>query len=85
MLGKDKLTTTEVLISKYLIDSYISRDEIVSINVSREYNDMKEEIKKNPETSMEYIIWKQWKPIVSVVRKILQTKIQVLEKLNKTD
>ena len=42
MLGKDKLTTTEVLISKYLIDSYISRDEIVSINVSREYNDMKE-------------------------------------------
>ena len=47
MLGKDKLTTIEVLISKYLIDSYISRDEIVSINnVSREYNDMKKEIKK---------------------------------------
>ena len=47
MLGKDKLTTIEVLISKYLIDSYISRDEVVSINnVSREYNDMKKEIKK---------------------------------------
>ena len=57
MLGKDKLTTIEVLISKYLIDSYISRDEIVSINnVSREYNDMKKEIKKNPETSIEYTI-----------------------------
>ena len=56
MLGKDKLTTIEVLISKYLIDSYISRHEIVSINVSREYNDMEKEIKKkNPETSMEYI------------------------------
>ena len=28
---------------------------------------------------------KQWKPIVSVVREILRTKIQVLEKLNKID
>ena len=35
---------------------------------------MKKEI-KNPETSVEYIIPKQWKPVVSVVRNILRTKI----------
>ena len=56
LLGKDKLNTIEVLISKALIDSYISHDEFVSINsVLREYYEMKEEI-KNPEISAEYII-----------------------------
>ena len=56
LLGKDKLNTIEVLISKTLIDSYISHDEFVSINdVLREYNEMKKEI-KNPETFVEYII-----------------------------
>ena len=54
LLGKDKLNTTEVLISKSLIDSYISHDEFVSVkNVVREFNDMKKEI-KNSETYMEY-------------------------------
>ena len=52
-LGKDKLNIIEALISKALIDSYISHDEIASVNnVLREYNEMKEEI-KNPETSVE--------------------------------
>ena len=56
LLGKDKLNTIEVLISKALIDSYLSHDELVSVNnVSREYNEMKEEI-KNPQTSVEYTI-----------------------------
>ena len=83
MLGKDKLNTIEVLISKALIDSYINHGEFVSVNnVWREYYEMKEGI-KNPETSVEYIIWKQWKPIASVVKNILLTKIQVSEKLNK--
>ena len=50
LLGKDKLNTIEVLISKTLIDLYIGHDEFVSINnVLREYYEMKEEI-KNPET-----------------------------------
>ena len=81
MLGKDKLNTIEVLISKALIDSYISHDEFVSVNnVLREYYEMKEEI-KNPETSFEYIIQKQWKPIVSVVKNILLTKIQESKKI----
>ena len=54
MLGKDKLNTIEVLISKSLIDSYINHNEFVSVrNVLREYNEMKEEI-KNPETSFQY-------------------------------
>ena len=46
LLGKDKLNATEILISKVLIDSYISHDQFTSINnVLREYNEMKEEIK----------------------------------------
>ena len=48
LLRKDKLNTIEVLISKALIDSYISHDEFVSVNnVLREYYEMKEEIKKS--------------------------------------
>ena len=46
LLGKAELNTVEVLISKSLIESYISHDEFVSVNnVLREYNEMKEEIK----------------------------------------
>ena len=45
MLGKSKLNSIEIQISKALIDSYISQDEFVSVNnVLREYNKMKEEI-----------------------------------------
>ena len=85
LLGKDTLNTIEVLISKALIDSYISHYEFVSVNnVLRKYNKMKEEI-KNPEISVEYIIQKQWKRIASVVKNILQMKIQVSEKLSKID
>ena len=45
---------------------------------------MKKEI-KNPEPSVEDTIEKQWKPIVSVVKNILLTKILVSKKLNKID
>ena len=56
LLGKDKLNTIGVLISKAGIDSWISYDKFISVNnVLRKYNEMKEEI-KNPETSVEYII-----------------------------
>ena len=56
LLGKDKLNTIEVLISKTLIDSYVSHDEFISVNnMLREYYKMKKEI-KNTETSVEYII-----------------------------
>ena len=54
VLGKDKLNTIEVLISKALTDSYISHGEFVSLN-----NVLRENIikwKKNPETSVEYTI-----------------------------
>ena len=55
-LEKDKLTTIEVLISKALINSYISHDIFVSVNnVLREYNKIKKEI-NNPDISVEYII-----------------------------
>ena len=46
MLAKYKLNSTEVLISKALIDSNISNDEIILINyVLKEYGEIKEEIK----------------------------------------
>ena len=65
MLGKDKLNTIEVLISKALIDSYISHDEFVSVNnVLREYYEM-----KNLETSVEYTIQKQWKIVKNALLK----------------
>ena len=55
-LGKDKLNTIEVLVSKALIDSYISHEKFVSVNNGlSEYYEMKEEI-KNLKTSVEYII-----------------------------
>ena len=37
LLGKKRLYTTEALISKDLIDWYISHDEFVSVNVLIEY------------------------------------------------
>ena len=55
LIRKDKFKAIEILISKALIDSYISHDEFVSINVLREYKEMKREI-KTPEGSVEYTI-----------------------------
>ena len=50
------LDTIKVLISKALINLYISHDQFVSVNnMLREYYEMKEEI-KNTETSVEYTI-----------------------------
>ena len=63
LLGKDKLDIIEVLISEALVNSYISHNKLVSVNnVLGKYYEKKEEI-KNPETSVQYIIQKQWKPI----------------------
>ena len=56
MLGKDKLNIIKVLISKALIDSYISHEEFVSVkHALKEYREMKEEI-NNPENPVEYTI-----------------------------
>ena len=85
LLGKAKLDAIEDLVSKSLIDSFISQEDFLSVNkLLREYNEMGEEI-KNPENFVTYIIQKQWTNILSVARKILRTKIPVLEKLNKLD
>ena len=46
-LVKTKLNTVEILISKTLIDSYISHDEFFSVNsVLREYSEIKVKNKK---------------------------------------
>ena len=56
LLEKSLLDTIETLISKALINSYVSYDEFVLINnVLREYNQKKKEL-KNPETSVEYVM-----------------------------
>ena len=48
LLAKCKLNNIEVLCSKTLIDTNISRDEFVLINdVLKQYDDMKEETLKN--------------------------------------
>ena len=45
MLAKSKLDRKEILISKSLIDSVTSHYEFILINVLKQYNEMKEEIK----------------------------------------
>ena len=53
LLGKKKLNTLAVLISKASVDFYIIHDEFVSVNnMLREYKQMEEEI-KDPVTSVE--------------------------------
>ena len=48
LLAKSKLNSTEILISKALIDSNISHDEFALVNnVLKEFYDMKEEIKNS--------------------------------------
>ena len=65
--------------------SNIYLDEFVSVNnVLREHNEIKEKF-KNPENALECTILKQWKHIVSAVRKILWTKILLSQELNKID
>ena len=53
LLIKTKLNTMEVLISKALFNSNFSHDDCISVNVLKEYNDMKEAI-KNPKSTNPY-------------------------------
>ena len=47
MLAKSQLNRIEVLLSEALIDSNISHDKFVLINVLIEFYDVKEEIKNS--------------------------------------
>ena len=85
LVGKTKLNAIAILVSKALIDSCISHDEFVSVNnMLREYNEMKEEIKKSWNFCGIYYV-KAIETVSSALRKILRTKIQVLQKLNRID
>ena len=86
LLVKTKLITVEVLISKALIDSYINHDEFVAMNNGQE-NII---IWKNKSKILK-LLWnilyqikkkKKWKPFVSVLKKVLRTKILLFEELN---
>ena len=58
MLAKSKLNTTEVVLSKALIDPKISHDEFALINnLLKEYNDMKEEIKNYNDKQKNFMIY----------------------------
>ena len=58
MLAKSKLNTTEVVLSKALIDPNISHDEFALINnLLKEYNDMKEEIKNCNDKQKNFMIY----------------------------
>ena len=60
LLGKDKLNTIEILISKSLNNSYISHDEFVLVNnVLREYYEMKKQIKNEHTIEKQKNIWKK--------------------------
>ena len=60
LLGKDKLNTIEILISKSLNNSYISHDEFVLVNnVLREYYEMKKEIKNEHTIEKQKNVWKK--------------------------
>ena len=46
LIAKAKLNSVEILMSKALIDTNITHDELVSINnVSKEYDDIKEGVR----------------------------------------
>ena len=48
LLARTRLNSVDHLISKSLTDSYVSHDELVSINkVLKEYDDIKEETKNS--------------------------------------
>ena len=66
LLAKTKLNNVEVLISKFLIDSNIGRDEFVDY-VLKEYNEMKEEIIKSNNVRVNSIL-----VVLTVVSKSLR-------------
>ena len=56
LLAKIKLNTIKVLIPKALIDSYMTKDDFVSVNnVLRKYNEIKEENQKS-ESAVKYTV-----------------------------
>ena len=66
MLAKAKLNSIKVLLSKALIDWYISHDEFVLINnVLKEYYDLKEEIKNLKTWTVHQSFWFIYKLMLS--------------------
>ena len=57
MLAKSKLNSMEVLISKPLINSNISHDAFVLINVLKEYDDMNDKMKKDWNSSSTILVY----------------------------
>ena len=83
MLAKIKLNSIKVLISKTLIDSYISHYKFVSVyNVLKRHYDMREKIKKLKTSTVKYfkLFIKQCYLIVWSVQKIQKLKNQGLKR-----
>ena len=79
LLGKTKLDTTTVLISKFSIGSYISHEKFVSVNnMLRECNETKEEI-KNHETSVDTLYKYGWYKQKNVWKNGIETIVDKME------
>ena len=77
LLAKSKLNVIKVLISKTLADSVISYDEFVLINnILKEYNEIKEEMKKKKDVIKFILFIRQFYNIAWTVEEIQQVKIQ---------
>ena len=77
LLAKSKLNVIKVLISKTLTDSVISYDEFVLINnILKEYNEIKEEMKKKKDVIKFILFIRQCYYIAWTVEEIQQVKIQ---------
>ena len=77
LLAKLKLNVIKVLISKTLADSVISYDEFVLINnILKEYNEIKEEMKKKKDVIKFILFIRQCYYIAWTVEEIQQVKIQ---------
>ena len=83
LLAKSKLNTIENLISRALIDTVISHDEFLWINVLKEYNKMQQEIKNFTTSSLikdfSQFVKQCYHIIVWNVEKIHKGKIQKLQ------
>ena len=85
LLAKTKLNNIEVLISRDLVESYISHDEIISVNkVLEEYGDMKDAIKNLKTLTVHQIFQSIYKTMLCFClkcRKIQKVKTQRLERM----
>ena len=79
LLAKDKFNSAKILIFKALIESYITHDELASVNnMLREYDDMKDTVKTSiqlrPQRFIENLKLKCRRKTKSKIRRVKRQK-----------